>query len=686
MSSLATRMGIVTACRRREIETDPIRPATPFERALEALATSADALNLDSSAVHVAAELAAIEPALDDERRLSLVLLLLASMAAHQEGSTRLEVAGAVGEADLRERLTALAGDVLDAEAMGRAIENAGRFVQEGGADAIIGRSEGEYKPLLLLDGFLYQHRMHRAEVRLAERIAALLRPGEPLGGEGAADGALADLLSNPVVKAGAAVVLSPEQREAVQAVASARLTLISGGPGTGKTSIVLAMLRLLLRLGLGPEEIALAAPTGKAAYRLIESIRGGASGIGRPAAADASLARVPDARTLHRLLGYSPGADRFRHHRNNPLSEKVVIVDESSMVDLALMESLVGAVGRVGRLVLLGDADQLPSVEAGAVFRDLLRAFEAQGASGAPMQCVRLRQNYRMRPQDEAGRAILELAGKIRDGGTGVLGTQDDAGAARRAGADGVAFRKVELLEAGPGALGKFLDRWEAEGLAETADAEALAGRVYRLGPDGFEAGSRLDLERLFAHVSRSRILCITRVYETGAERVNERLHARAARRTGRAGDRAAFLPGEPVMVLRNDYSRSLFNGDQGVVVRVSEQGAPPAAMAVFRRDPDFAAFHLEMLRTHLALCHAMTVHKAQGSEFERVGVILPDKDIPLLTREVLYTAVTRARRSVVLVGPEALLARGISRAAQRSSGVAERILAALREQPSGG
>ena len=682
MSALARRLGLVTAIRRREMESDPAHSATGFEKTLAALGETAPALNLDSAAVSLAAEIAALESDLDDEERIALVLILLASMVAREQGSTRLPVAGDAGRAALRGTLGALCAGWMDESGLTRVLGDVGRVLAPGGAGIVIGRDESEYKPLLLLDGFLYQQRMHRAETRLSERVARLLAGPAMLANDRALDEAMDDLLARPVVQGEAPVLLSSGQQAAVRAAATARLTLISGGPGTGKTSIVLAILRLLLRLGLGPGEIALAAPTGKAAYRMVESIRAGLPGIRTPALSDEKLRDVPEARTLHRLLVYSAHADHFRHHRNNPLSQRVVIVDESSMIDLALMESLAGAIGGSARLVLLGDADQLPSVEAGAVFRDLLKAFEGEGTgdpSAGLVRCVRLRENYRMSPRDAAGSAILAVAEGVRDKRSKVVGGAGEGPAIRRESVDALAFEKVEFLDAAPGALTRFLDRWEAETRPPGADLDTLAGRVHPLGPQGFGEEAARDLDGLLSHSERSRILCLTRVFETGSERINERMHARAARRAGRPADRFPFLPGEPVIVLRNDYARSLFNGDQGVVVWVSEEGAPRAPRVVFRRDAGFASFHLEMLRAHLGLCYAMTIHKAQGSEFDRVAVILPERDLPLLTREILYTAITRSRRSVILIGRESLLATGIERRMDRYSGVSEKILDAI-------
>jgi exodeoxyribonuclease V alpha subunit len=169
--------------------------------------------------------------------------------------------------------------------------------------------------------------------------------------------------------------------------------------------------------------------------------------------------------------------------------------------------------------------------------------------------------------------------------------------------------------------------------------------------------------------------------VFDSGSERLNSLLHRRFAHDKGIAPDRHQFIVGEPVMMLRNDYGLNLFNGDQGVILLVSRPGYHPARMAVFPRGDNFAAFPLDALQEHLELSYAMTVHKAQGSEFDSVAVIMPDKDIPILTREILYTAVSRARKSVTILGTRDIILAGLSRRVERYSGVQEQLAVRLRE-----
>ena len=464
----------------------------------------------------------------------------------------------------------------------------------------------------------------------------------------------------------------------------------------SGKTSIVVAMLRVLARLGVPMSSVALAAPTGKAAHRMKESVLAGLALVSSPNDDDRAVAEVPEPRTLHRLLGYSPAADRFKYHEHNRLPDQVIIVDEGSMVDLYLMNQLVHAVRDDARLVLLGDAEQLPSVEAGAVFRNLVPPGVGSGASPwralvgaeyhavlpAPVAsadprwraAVRLTHSYRMDKGRPEGRKILEVAGLINRGEAAKL-LADTELLQRCASVDELHFAGVDLLE-GPGTLGAFCDRWlEARVVSLPGLSEMVRRPVVARGGQ-VEGGEWLD--PLFDHHEGARVLCVTRseAEATGADAINAHLHAGLARSLGLVVD--DLCPGAVVMMQHNDYDRGLFNGDQGIVLLArGDDGVRPAV--VFRRAAGrYAVFRLEALRSQLQLSFAMTVHKSQGSEFDHVALVLPAANMPLLSREVLYTAVTRSRRSVTLVGRGDLLGQGIAQPIARFSGVDDKITAA--------
>ncbi|MGO9062187.1 MAG: exodeoxyribonuclease V subunit alpha [Candidatus Binataceae bacterium] len=675
-------LGLTTAWMRYQAADDAQDDGGEFRRRLRQIESGAGALNLESGAIHVAAEVAALEPDLDDERRLVLIALIAASMVALQEGSTRLPVVGPQARAPMGRILSALCGDALrpaGPETIAAAIQT---MLDSGDAPHVIGRNPDAYRPLIYLRPFIYHHRVRLAELRLAALLGRRLSVAHPADtDQHRLSLALADVAGRPGGSGGRKLLLSDEQRDAVAKAAGHKMALISGGPGTGKTSIILAILRVLVRIEIQPERIALAAPTGKAAFRMGESVAEGLARIDDPTDADRLLKlHCPEPATIHRLLGYSPSRRRFNYHRNNPLDAAAVIVDEGSMLDLSLTERLVGALKPDARLIILGDADQLPSVAAGAVFRDLVSAAGESAAQplGHPAVCTRLTHSYRMDTTDPAGRGVFDFASAINSAGFDATDRTGGAGLPfmKRSRPDDLRFEGVELL-AGTATVEAFLDRWYAARL-RSDEIEAMVGKPLIEDEQGFDEPARVALERIFGHFAASRVLCFTRVLSTGTERINASLHRRRAETAGFSTG-PEFLPGEPVIVVRNDYERMLFNGDQGVILRIRRSGARAAAMAVFKRGRKFEAFHVAALRESLELCYATTIHKAQGSEFDSVAIVMPERDLPILTREALYTGVTRSRKSVVIAGQEDLLRTGIARGIERFSGLGEELVNAL-------
>jgi exodeoxyribonuclease V alpha subunit len=564
----------------------------------------------DAAPILFARELARIPKELDAPTRRRLHLLISLLLAAQAQGSTRLKLSGPVLESLL--------------QAFGEAAVDWVSFLADPRLSPLLGGSDSD-RPFVLGEGFLTTRRMLAAEQGVMDRIRALA--ASPDGSAAIPDAGL----ESPVP-------LAEEQRAAVRGAVRGRLTLVTGGPGTGKTAILAALIRMLAASGLDPEAIALASPTGKAAQRMGQSL------------SSTPMIGLPEPRTLHRLLGWDPRLRRFRHGVGHTLPIAALVVDEASMVGLELMDALLSALPPGAALVLLGDADQLPSVEAGTVFRDLV--------AGIPGRTFRLTHNHRMDAADPAGRAILEAARAVGAGQAPALRT---AAATEEPGAPGIAHWPSD-----DASLKAFLRRWLGqhwrledapirieEGQLDPPDAERLSNIMSRL-----DAGRLLSLLREGEGL-RSR------------EGLNAFLHAEASRGVGPGRPERPFLPGEPVMARHNDAFRGLFNGDQGVVVRVVRDDLPPRLEAAFPRPEGFVCFPLDAIQAGLEHAYALTVHKAQGSEYERVALVLPAQDHPLLTREILYTALTRAKRSVAILGDPALLAIGAARTLQRDGGL---------------
>lgn len=671
MNPLHSLLGMDTAWQ-RSARADSA--ATQFDTEMARLRASVAELNLDPGAVHLAAEIAALEPRVtaDDGARFALIVLIVLSLAAVAEGNTRFPVSGDGSKEPLERMLSALMAPPFDDSARERVAQKIAEILDADSAPAVIGRSPDARRPLLYLKPYLYHERIYRAEQRVAERLAAMIdSEGGP--GKQAIATALADVVARPAMIDGAAAVLSDEQRRAVEIGAGSRLAIISGGPGTGKTSIIAAILRVLARVGIDPAAIALAAPTGKAAYRMNESIRNTIESIENPAPEDSTLAAaIPAASTIHRLLGFSSTRRSFIHHRGNPLDASVVIVDEASMLDLTLMDHLSAALRPQARLVIVGDADQLPSVAAGAVLRDLMPGVEPAAAAAMAAASATLSKNYRAKAEDTGGAAIALAARQINEGRADLVSAANTP-VVRRTTAAEIAFSGVEIVSGASESLPEFLSYF-ARAQIESDEYAAMAHETYSLEDGAFSAEDSATIARMLAHLARARILCVTRIGRSGADTINARMH-RAALDRVTPQERGAMIAGEPVIVLRNDYDHMLFNGDQGVLVNLAERGGRRSLAAVFARESGLAAFRIEMLSDAIDLCYAMTVHKAQGSEYDCVALILPERDIPLLSRETIYTAVSRSRRSCVIFGGADLLERAVARRSERFSGLAQAI-----------
>ncbi|MET0928500.1 MAG: exodeoxyribonuclease V subunit alpha [Aeromicrobium sp.] len=433
------------------------------------------------------------------------------------------------------------------------------------------------------------------------------------------------------------------EQRAAGERAARGWTSVLTGGPGTGKTTALARLLAVLASqataAGRPPLRVALAAPTGKAAARMKEAVA---------AVADAddftdgerTWLKGLQASTMHRLLGFRPdNGTRFRHDRDRRLPHDVVVVDESSMVSLTLMARLVEAVRPDSRLILVGDPDQLASIEAGTVLRDLVGGW----GSGATSPVSHLESGHRF------GGAISELAVAVRDGDAdaaiGILREGDDT---------------VRLI---PG------DR-----LADTLrqlvlpDARAMV-----------EAAREGHVEDALRLLDGHRLLCAHREGPYGATTWNDQVERWLDEESGYSLGRPWFA-GRPVLLTENDRGLRLYNGDTGITVPAGPDPTRDELAVVIAEQERrrFAPSRLGAVHT----AYAMTVHRSQGSQFERVSVLLPDDESRLLTRELLYTALTRAQASVTLVGSEGAVRSAIGNRVLRASGLAERLSGALEQR----
>ena len=518
------------------------------------------------------------------------------------------------------------------------------------------------HAPLVLEGGLLYLRRYREYERALAlglQRIAT--QPVPEAGIE-----PLALLFARLFPQA------THDDRQALAAALALRhaLLLVTGGPGTGKTTTTARLLVLLvaqaLHAGRASPRIALAAPTGRAAERMAESVRQAVQALAAMGVDADLLAALPTSgTTLHRLLGTIPDSPRFRHDGDNPLPFDVVVVDEASMIDLPLMAKLVDAVASGTRLVLLGDPDQLPSVEAG----DVLAAILGAVGEGDAME----------RGDVDVLRPLLGDGDK-----TSVLA--QEGGEARFPGIRvhlQRGWRQSEALDLAP------LAAAVREGDADAALAQLRAGTLSNVHfHEGLADPLELQRDALLAHFralghaatpadalaqsTRLRLLTAVREGPQGARTLNARIERLLAEGGGAGRAPQGHFQGQLLIVTENSYRHRLFNGDIGVCMR----DAAGTLVAWFPGDDAGhpRAFHPAALPAHDS-AFAMTVHKAQGSEFDTVWLLLPARGNRVLSRELVYTGITRARRALHVAGSEAVIREALARHAGRWSGLGWRL-----------
>jgi exodeoxyribonuclease V alpha subunit len=654
---------------------EPQSGADMFRR----LGVGARCCDLGDEGLYLAEELVAADRWFGGRDPLTLGVLVLALMIAQRQGSTCLPLDPSP-RGHLRTLVTEiarLAGIPDEAPALLRAI---GKLTGMPQFDSVVGTRD-QRLPLIVDGGCLYTERARWLEDRVARRLTERLDAPAPTGASptasfaasGTASAAAAGAAAADLARRPGAAALSDEQMHAVRLALTGRLAVVTGGPGTGKTVVAAAIVRGFARLGIGP--IALAAQTGKAANRLTEVIAHQLAAIRDPSDADRALAAAPPvAQTLHRLLGYR--GERFAHHAQSPLPFGAVIVDEASMIDLELMDALLDALPASAPLVLIGDAHQLPAIDAGQILADL-----AAPDGPAAARVGVLAASYRMNTSDPGGRAVYDAAAAVHDGAVQRLVERAHPLAIPRTPGT-LTFGGVEWVEPTAARDPQATAVAVAEGLwhhFEGPRALRAAERVFHFHDGRVDPAERADLEQLWQLLARARVLTVTRALPTGSYAINAHLHERALERMSVTG-RPELVPGEPVMITANDYQRGLFNGDQGIVVRADEGLGRHHYRAVFRTGGELRPFAIEALRDHLELSWALTVHKSQGSELDAIALILPPEDLPLVTRELLYTGITRARTGVAIVGSRNLVLTAGKRRALRYSGLANRLRASVR------
>jgi exodeoxyribonuclease V, alpha subunit len=503
--------------------------------------------------------------------------------------------------------------------------------------------------PLILSGERLYLNRMWCNELTVARFFS---------------DAQLTDEIDEPLLAATLSDLFPPSSTVDWQKVAAAvaltrRISVISGGPGTGKTTTVAKLLAALVRSrGEKKCRIRLAAPTGKAAARLTESL---GAALRQLPLTDVQKSMLPaEASTLHRLLGAQPGSQRMRYHAGNPLHLDVLVVDEASMIDLPMMARLIDALPRHGRVIFLGDRDQLASVEAGAVLGDI---------------CAWVNSGY----TPQRAQQLSRLVGTDVPPGDGVT-----AGALR----DSLCLLRTSYRfgnDSGIGQLARAVNQGDRAGVREVfardfTDIELKSLRTseeYEAMLDDARAGygrylqclqQKSDPAEVLEAFGEYQLLCALREGPWGVSGLNQQLEQSLVRHRKIVPSRhSRWYEGRPVMIARNDSALGLFNGDIGVAL---DRGQ---GLRVWFPMPDGSIKSVQPSRLpEHDTAWAMTVHKSQGSEFAHAALVLPTQSVPLVTRELVYTAITRAKKQLSMYADEVLLGQAIVARTERRSGLA--------------
>ena len=597
----------------------------------------------------------------DCQRDVPLVFVLMAMFAGLQEGSLCLDLEQKQFlthlPADDRKNAHAILGDFLSALAAGR-------------YQKLVTKNGSEYMPLVLDASsgkeLLYFQKYYVHEKRLKNRMEAFLKAAVSITLQDQKIEALIDeIYSDPLaIRVGqnhTPIARDPHQLEAIRLALKTQFSIISGGPGTGKTSLMVNILRCLVREGIPMSRIILGAPTGRAAQRMTETVQSNVSSIHEPSSDDSALLDLKGS-TLHKILGYRSYSHEFYYRETNPLPASVVVVDEVSMVDVVMLDKFLQAIDPAQtKLILLGDKNQLPSVEAGAAFAEMIP--DGTRATRFEEQFVVLQKVFR------SGTNLMELASQANQGNFPPFKAVAFDQALSQA-PDQWAFVNAESF----GQWQEHLHQWVKDQYLSpiSGSAESYAALIARaeempIDPIASSEQGRSLLDRIFSVVERVRILSFLRNGMYGCTVINDVI-ANYLINTfdpSAKGQSDAFT-GASVIITRNDYSKELFNGDVGVMIR----DANGIHKTFFHRAGSYISFPVNLLPPW-ELAFAMTVHKSQGSEFDDVLLVLPDdENHRLLTREIVYTGITRAKKRVILYGSTPALDTALQRKIERQSG----------------
>ena len=591
-----------------------------------------------------------------------LLAVLVCMFAAFQEGSLCLDLE--------EERLLTGLLSFIEEQKAGEIAREFLSGLSRGKYKGLITSNGDEYLPMILSETkevkLLYFQKFYVHEKFLRLRMEVLLR-AEPVLKipESAIEAYLEDIYSSQlsvrVSKGGPPIEQDKHQVDAIRLSLRSQFSIISGGPGTGKTSLMVNIIRCLMRAGIGADKILLGAPTGRASQRMTEAVQYNINTIKSPSENDKELLNLKGS-TLHKILRYRSYSHDFYYGEANPLPASVIILDEVSMVDVVMMEKFLRAVDPSRtKLIFLGDKDQLPSVEAGAVLAEMSNGTRAGSFKD---RLTVLEKTYR------SGANLLKLARQINQGiAPEYLTFPFDS--ALQLKPDKWAFVQND----GVRALRDHIRRWTHYHYLKPVNEDNRSFKDLVGEACGMDHAELLNsdpgqeiLGEIFNRVGSARVLSLVRNGIYGCNGINREVADYLSLEFGSsAWIKEGCFSGAVIMITRNDYSKEIFNGDVGVIIREGRG----VYRAFFPRSGSYITFSMDLL-PHWELAFAMTVHKSQGSEFDDVLLVLPeDETHRLLTRGIVYTGITRAKKRLIIHGTESGLNNALKRKIERQSGL---------------